>query len=320
MNPAQFDKVITAITQAFEDSGKIQDQVYNNHPLFAMLNSKGKKVVRGGREIQVNVRRGKNDTTQSYRGWEPALRRDQENIGHLVFPWAQYRTNIQLPGNIIAMNNSANSIVDLLSTEMQDAVDSMKDLMSAHVYGDGTGNTGRDILGLNAIIRATGTLGGIDRTAATGAFLRSQMNTAAAPVQLGWIRNMVNTIKGSSGGTNTKQGVCDMVLMPQNLFESFEALLMPSVRMEATGLGNIGFSGLAYAGTEIAWDSLQTAGRVDFLSTKYLGLRVMPGRDFTITPWQVPINEDGRVCYVYWMGQLITTNPRRLGAATNKTA
>lgn len=318
MEVSQFDKITTAILRAFEDSGKAQDAVFNNSPLFALLNKKGKKQVKGGREIQVNINYKGNDTVQSYSGWDLANTTPQDTLAHAIFPWALYRVGIAIDGETIAMNNDAHSVIDLVSHETEVAIDSLKDQMAAHMFLDGTGNAGKDLIGLDAHVSATGTLGGIAR--ATYPWWRSQTHTAIAPMALSWMSTMINNIMGSSGGDPTKQGVCDLVLMPQNLYEAFESLILPYARTKGTGVGDLGFTSLAYKGTEIAWDSRCQAGRAYFLSTKYLGLRVMPGRDFSIDKWREPVNQDGRITFIKWMGQLVSNNCRRLGVATNKTA
>jgi len=322
MELAQFDKVASVILRAFEDSGKAQDAVFSANPVFALLNKKGKKQVEGGRDIQINVNYKKNDTVGSYSGWDVADTTPQDTIGRAFLPWAQYRGAVSVDGRTIAMNDSANSVVQIVSHETELAVDSLRDLMAAHSYGDGTGNDGKDIVGMAAITGQTNTYAGVNRAATDRdyTFWRAKSHTAAKAVSLDRLMNLINSVKGSSSGEPSKVGVVDLISMPQNLYESCHDLILPHARVKGTGVGDLGFSSLAYAGTELVWEQYVPAGTIYFLSTKYMGLRVMPGRDFKMSEWMTPVNQDGRIAYVYWMGQLVCRNPRFIGVATNKTA
>jgi hypothetical protein len=318
MEVSQFDEITTGILRAIEDSGKVQDQVFQADPLTALLLKRNKKVVKGGREIQVNLRYGKNTTGGSYEGYDPLDTTPQNTLAHAIFSWKQYAISISIDNGTIAKNDSANSVVQLVADKTQEAVDSLEDDMTTDLYGDGTGNANKDLLGLKALCATSGTLGGIDR--GTYAWWRAQADTSSVAMGTPWLSTMINHIKGSGGGDAGKMGKCDLILMPQDLYESFEGLLLPYARMEATGLGDIGFTGLQYKGREITWSDKMPANTVYFLSTDYLGLRVMPGLDFKFSGWKEPVNQDARVAFIKWMGQLTCSNCRRLGIATNKTA
>lgn len=328
----QFDEISTAILSAFEESGKVQDQVFSGDPLFAKLNAikGGKKKVAGGKDLKVNLRYGKNLTAQSYQGWDPLDRTPQKTVAHAIFPWAQYAVSIAIDEATILMDSSKEAIIDLVSDKTQEAVDSLEDLMTTHLYGNGTGNGGKDLLGLQALITATGTLGGIDRSNAAYSWWRC-VNKDNANVALDepMLTNVINTTRGPSGDPQ-KSGKVDMILMPQDLHESFEALLSPHLRIEARsrgegGLmgGELGFDGvLRYKGADVMWSPNMPANTIYFLSTAYMGLRVLGGRDFKFSPFEKTLvaGQDGRVAYIFWMGNAVVTNSRRLGRAINVAA
>jgi hypothetical protein len=318
MEVSQFDEITTGILRSFEASGKVQDQIFNADPLLALLEKKGKKEVRGGREIQVNLRYAKNDTAGSYEGYDVLDTTPQNTLAHAIFSWKQYAVSITIDNGTIAKNDDAASVIKLVSDKTQEAVDSLKDDMTTDLYGDGTGNANKDLLGLKALCATSGTLGGIDR--GTYAWWRAQADTSSVAMGTPWMTTMINNIAGSGGGNTAKMGKCDLIICPQDLYESFEALILPYARERGTGVGDIGFDSLKFKGKELTWSDNMPANTVYFLSTDYLGLRVMPGIDFKFTGWKEPVNQDARVAFVKWMGNLLATNCRRLGIATNKTA
>ena len=50
-----------------------------------------------------------------------------------------------------------------------------------------------------------------------------------------------------------------------------------------------------------------------FLNTKYLDFKVHSKRNFSFQDFQKPINQDARTAKIFWMGQLVCTNPRMQG-------
>ncbi len=318
----QFDEVATAILQAFEASGKVHDQVFSADPLFALLNAKGKKeTLKGGKEIQVNLRYAKNTTGQSYAGWDQLERTPMETIGHALFPWAQYAINISIDEATILKDSSKEAIVNLVTDKTQEAMDSLQDIMTVDLYGDGTGNGGKDLLGLKAIVSGTGTLGGIDR--ATYTWWQAQVKNVAGPVDTSWMGNFTHTCRGPSGDPQ-KEGKVDLILNTQLVYEAFEGLLEPYLRIDArsragNGLlgGELGFDALRYKGADLTWSPNMPAGEQWYISTEYMGLRVMQGRDFAFTPFEKTLvaGQDGRTAWILWMGNMIASQCRRLGRA-----
>ena len=53
--------------------------------------------------------------------------------------------------------------MQLLESKMQIVEETLKATVTSQLYGDGTGNGGKDLTGLGAAIAATGTYGGISR-------------------------------------------------------------------------------------------------------------------------------------------------------------
>ena len=73
------------------------------------------------------------------------------------------------------------------------------------------------------------------------------------------------------------------------------------------------FSTLKFKGADVVADSHCPDGVMLFLNTKYLDFKVHSKRNFSFQDFQKPINQDARTAKIFWMGQLVCTNPRMQG-------
>ena len=107
----------------------------------------------------------------------------------------------------------------------------------------------------------------------------------------------------------------DMIVVPQVIFDAYETSLQPSKRFEGDAtLADAGFQTLKFKGATVVVDSHCPAGHMVFLNTKYLDFKVHSKRNFSFENFMKPINQDARVAKIFWMGQLVCTNPRMQGA------
>jgi hypothetical protein len=314
-----FTEIAVSCLSAFEQAGKVQDAVFSGDPVFAWLNAKGKKeMVSGGDQIKVNVRRAKNTTVGSYAGWDVLDMTPQDTLGYAYYPWAQYGGSVAIDNATILKNRSKMQIVDLVADKTQELTDSLVDAMTVDMYGDGTGNGGKDLLGLAALVDSTGTLAGIDRSTYTW-WASNEAAKSDASVTTAMLSNYIHTCRGPAGNPQ-KQGKVDLIVTTQTLYESIESLYDDKLRIPASDLtmGKLGFEALKYKGAEIVYSPNCTDEVIYFLSSDNIGLRVMEGRDFKFTDFKDPLvnGQDGKVAFCLWMGQVIVNNPRRLGKLT----
>lgn len=317
-----FNEIAVSTLNAIQRGGAVQDQVYSGDPVWALLNSKGKKKTEdGGDYIRTNLRRAKRTGGQSYAGWDQMAMAPTDTLGYALFPWAQYGIPVAIDEATLLKNRGAKQVVNLLTDKVQEATDALVDLMTVDMYGDGTGNGGKDLTGLAAAIAATGTYGGIAR--ASNSWWNANVTAASAAVTMPMIGSMINTVRGPSGDPQ-KQGKVDLIVTTQTIYEAIEGLYDEKLRIPSSDLnmGKLGFETLKYKGAEITWSDNVTAGEVLFLSTSSLGFTVMSGRDFTFTPFEKTLvnGQDGRVAWLLWMGNLTANECRRLGKLTGVTA
>ena len=107
----------------------------------------------------------------------------------------------------------------------------------------------------------------------------------------------------------------DLIITTQIIYDAYESSLQANKRFVAdeAGLGDAGFSTLRFKNAAVVADSHCPAGTMLMLNTKYLDFKVHSKRNFSFQDFQKPINQDARTAKIFWMGQLVCTNPRMQG-------
>ena len=318
----QLDEIITSTLRAFEASGIVQDTIFGGDPLLSLLVDKGKKQVKGGERIQVNLRYGKNANVGSYYGSDTLATGEIDTLGHALFGWKQYSGSFWVP-EVELLQNSGDTtkIVDLWKEKMEVTTLSLQDDMLKDLYGDGTGNSGKDLLGLKAVLSDTGILGGIDRSLAS--WWKPQVvdytNNADKKPSISRIKTQIRKIRGPQGRPD-KSGKVDIILVNGAMFDYIDALVDAKTHSDSLGgpVADLGFSSIKIAGCEVTWSELVPDGEIWYLSTEYFGIRVLPGRDFFVAPAVEGLvnDQDIRKSFTLWAGNLTVSNCRYLGRDT----
>jgi len=123
-----------------------------------------------------------------------------------------------------------------------------------------------------------------------------------------------------------KSGSDKPTLMPttETIWSAYEGLLQPQVRYNFNTQGypkiDGGFTALYFRDTPMIADEKCTSGYLYFLNEKYINLIYMSHPDFptdkmgfAVSPMRVPTDQDGKVAYIFWYGNLICVKPKRQG-------
>ena len=107
----------------------------------------------------------------------------------------------------------------------------------------------------------------------------------------------------------------DLIITTQVIYDAYESSLQANKRFMGTdaGLADAGFSSLKFKGADVVADSHCPDGVMLMLNTKYLDFKTHSKRNFSFQDFQKPINQDARTAKIFWMGQLVCTNPRMQG-------
>ena len=188
---ANFDRVASTTLKNY--ARQLADNVSDHIPLLKLMRLKGAVKLRGGDSIVLPVL-SEFANAQSYSGSDTIDITKQDGISAAEYNWKQTVCPVVIEGIEKARNMGPDRVIDLMDALFMQSELSIEDKVSEMIFGDGTGNSGKDMLGLQAIVDddpTTGTLGGINR--ATNSFWRNVTNTSGGSWSGGAAENAVST-------------------------------------------------------------------------------------------------------------------------------
>jgi hypothetical protein len=322
-NPS-FDTIASATLSNYKR--KLVENVMGFNVLLWQLQEKGfRGVEQGGRTIVHPIMYATNSTARSYRGYDMLDTTPQEGFTSAELPWKYLAISITISGQEEAENQgSKTQIFNLLEGKIKQAELSLRLEVNRQLWGDGSGNGGKDITGLDLAVEdgtAWSTYAGINSSSTIGSFWRNQyidaggatFGTTAGKSTVGiakW-RTMYNNCTLSSSKPT-------LILTTQDLMESYEANIEgDKLRLTDTKLGEAGFANLTYKGVPIVFDEDCPANTTFFLNSEYIKLITMKGRNFETTPFMRPQNQDAKVAQILWAGNLLTFKRDQQGRVAN---
>ena len=302
----------------------LTDNIHKSNAVFYMLKKNGAlKVEDGGERIVEPLMYGKNTTAASYNGYDTLDTTPQEGIDSAEFNWKQYSTSIGIDGRTERQNSGTSKLIDVLEAKTKQAEMSLTEELSEGLFSDGTGNSSKDLTGLEAMVLASGTYGGINSSTYT--WWRAYVESTSEALGLDKMRTAFNTT--SIGGKDTP----DLIVTTQALFEKYEGLFtVVSVASTTSGafatpsegskkVADGGFQTMAFKGVPIVWDEQCPSGTMYFLNTKHMKLTVHKDANFEISDFVKPEDQDARVAQILWMGNLTCNRRKSFGKLTAKT-
>jgi len=296
---------------------KLIDNIFTARPLVYFLKQAGQiRTVSGGTKIVIPLLHGLNSTAASYSGYDSIAITAQSGITAAEYNWKQYAATIAISGIEEAQNSSDEQVIDLLEAKTFQAEETITEKFDEmFITSDGTGNSGKDWLGLAKLVKESGVgavVGGIDIDVDTW-WRVGYKDTAAEALGLAKMRTAYNTVSAGNDNPN-------VILTTQLLFEKYEDLLQPQERFMDAKTADGGFQNLMFKGAPIVYDNFVTTGDMFFLNTKYLRLVGNSDVWFKPTPFVRPNNIDARYAQILCYGNLTISNRKRQGVLTAKTA
>ena len=304
---SNFDEILSTTLKNYVP--KLTDNIFSARPLFyALTNGQTIRRVSGGAKIVVPVIYGTNSTAGSYSGTATISVTAQTGISAAEYDWKQYAATVTINGIEEAKNNGEAQIIDLLEGKIFQTQETIIENMNTMLFGNGTGNSSKDWLGLSALVGSTGSPGGIDATDADNSWWRSAVtNQGSAAIT---IASMATLYNNCSVGNDQPT----IIITGQNQYEAYEALLTDQIRYTDTDMADSGFQNLLFKGAPITFDgTLAGEGKLYMLNTKYLQLVAHSDVWFKPTPFVRPTNQDAVFSQLLCYGELTSSNRARQG-------
>lgn len=295
---------------------EIKDNISNRNALVKRIMQKGNyKQDDGGLTIATPLDYAENSTYQRYSDWDILNISASDVISAAEYQWRQIAINVVASGRELRINSGESRIINLAKGRMKNAMRTFNNNFSSDVYSDGTATNQID--GLQKIIAdlGTGTVGGINSTTFT--FWQNQIFDASdesVTISASTIENsaMLPLWLDLSRGPDDEP---DLIVMDNNYYQFFEASQVSIKRyMDATSADG-GLVTLKYKGADVMYDGNSgiPANRAYFINSQYLGLCVHRDADLEIMEEQRPINQDGVVIPILWMGNMVCSNRNQQG-------
>jgi len=300
-----------------------------------------------GEKIRQPIKVTKNTQGGSFSGLDTFGTAAVDTRLNIEFPAKFFEKPVVIPLTELSLNQAdPQRPFSLMSAEVKSTAQDMADDIATAFYGDGTGNSSKDFLGLEAIVdNGTNAATYGTQTRATSTTLNSTVTASGGSLSLAKMATLYNAV--SSGAVKTSLG-----LTTETVFSLYEQLLQPqerimkdvSVMRNAKGLfGSTGFTGLAYKGFPILSDEKCTSGVLYFVNEDFLEFRALPmakttpvpyramdieGNDYTnvegfgfsFSDWIIPSNQASVIGHIYLGGELWSSNPKRHGKLTGITS
>lgn len=314
-NSAISDIIATTIESRTKSA---QDNLTNNNALLMKLSERGNiKTISGGSTIlqEIYYNDPATNFASSYSGYETINISPDSPVSAAQFTLKTYADAVTISGLEMLQNSGKEQMIDLLATRVEVAESRLRNKIDTDLHGDGTGNGGKNLVGLSAMISTTpttGTYGGIDR--ATWAFWQNGAYVASTvlgvPVTSANIQLAMNTAALSRvRGTDH----CDLVYAGSTAYSMYLASLQAIQRITDDKMAAAGFSALKFYGGAGTADVVlgggiggnQTATRMDFINTKFVHFRPHKDRNFVaIGGDRQAVNQDAVVRLMGWSGAL----------------
>lgn len=296
-----------------------------------------------GREMKKAIKYQTGQAGGSFSGLDTFSTAASDTRRNLEYDPKFYEINVTVPLTELSANRTSEQVTDLASLEMASRAEDMADEIGTLFYGDGTGNSSKDFLGLEAIVddgTNAGTIGGLSRT--TYSTLNSTVTASGGTLTLAKVDTLWDAI------TSGRQKPT-VAYMPENIFSFYGQLLRPQERINKNvgmtkGMSSgTGFTGLDYKGISFLADEKATSGVLYMVNENFIEWRALPmaettpvkfratdiegndysdviGLGFSWSGWILPSNQAALLGHIYLGGELVAWNPKRSGKLTGITS
>jgi len=297
---------------------KLRDNFFRSHPLLAYFRQRAREPFDGHTVLEPLIY-SELSGVGSYKGYD-AMTYDES----IPITAAEYDLRHLAATVIIAKTEELENegsdvrVLNLVRSKVTIAEEGLKKKWATMLYGDGTGNTNKDFLGLGIVVADTGTLGGINRGATVGvdgydgSFWKAKVYANGGTARPLTTRLMRTVVLAVSDGPDKPDLIITTDPLWNRLAEISEGKLVINSQ-NGKMLADLGFQVLEFMGIPVVSDKDCTANSMFFLNTKYLKFRIHPGADFVPTPWRQADNKIARKQEILVSGNLTCSNCRRQG-------
>jgi len=250
---------------------KLVDTVLGSN-VFAQKALANAKKWDGGNYMTFPIKYQNGTSGQSFQGFDTFATNSSNRRVNIQFAPKGYEKSVALPFQELDINeNTEGKVIDLAKTEIAMAAQEMADEIGTIFMGDGTGNSSKDPLGLQAIVDDStnaATYGGLAR--ATYTTLDATYTNCSSTLTLAKMSTLYNAV---TSGIHKPT----IAITTEAVFSLYEQLIQPFERLNVNvpvsgqGLkGTSGFTALDFKGVPMIADEKANSAKLYFINEKFL--------------------------------------------------
>lgn len=293
---------------------EIKDNLSNRNALLKYINKRGNtRKEDGGLTIATPLDYAANSTYQRYSDWDTLNISQSDVITAAEYQWRQIAINVVASGRELRINSGDSRIINLAKGRIKNAIRTFNNNFSSDMYS--SGSLTNQINGLQALIADTNTntVGGID--ASVWPFWQNtvfdasvnSVTPSATTIENGM---MLPTWLSVDRGPDDQP---DLIVMSNDWYTFFESSQVSLKRYTDEMKAGAGFVTLKYKNADVLFDGNSgiPASHIYMVNTNYIELVVHQDADLNIMDEMRPVNQDGEVIPILWMGNLTCSNRKQ---------
>jgi len=295
---------------------EIKDNVSNRNALLKRIMKKGNYLTEdGGTSIVTPLDYAENSTYQRYSDWDTLNIQASDVISAAEYDWKQIAINVVASGRELRINSGESKIINLAKSRIKNALRTFNNNFSSDLYS--LGALTNQIDGIQKLIAdaGAGTVAGINSSTYT--FWKNQFfnaTTESVTISASTIENSVMLplwLDLDRGPDDCP----DLIVADNTYYQYFEASQVSLKRYMDSSTADGGMATLKYKGADVLFDGNSgiPSNRMYFINTEYMKLVAHKDADLEIMEEQRPINQDGVVTPILWMGNLTCSNRNQQG-------
>lgn len=294
-----------------------KDNLSERNAFLKKIYKKGNyRTEEGGLSIVEPLDYAQNSTYQRYSDWDQLSLQQSDVLSAAEFNWKQIAMHVIASGRELRINSGPAQIEKLAAARLKNAMRTFDNNFSSDLYS--AGSLANQIGGLQALIADTNTntVGGID--ASTWTFWRNtvfDLSVNSVTISSTTIENDAMLPLWLS--LDRGQGDCpDLILMDTVYYTYFEKSQTSLKRYASASDAQAGLVSLKYKTADVMFDTSGSgipASHAYFINSNYIKLVVHQDADMDEMPKKEPVNQDGEVIPILWMGNLTISNRKLQG-------
>lgn len=324
---------------------KLVEGVLSGNVGLSYFLARSKAGVWKGAQVEVPFKYATNANGGSFLGFDTLATAAVDNTLKLTYDCKFNYQDVSLAKTDLALNDTEKQVADLMKRQIASDTVDLADKLGTQFYADGTGNSGKDILGLAAIVddgTSVASIGGQSRS--TTPQLDATVTASSGTLTLAKMYTMWDAVTEGSQSP-------DLILTTKAVRSLYQQLLDPKERYnyEAASKTDQSFLGtgakeLMFRGAMLVADSKCTSGTMFFLNSSSFEFQTLDkypdaqpvnyaieqmdgepsdapkGLGFSWTGWVKPTNQEVMTGRVIHAGNFVAMNPRFNGRLTGITS